>query len=356
LTAFLCGCARQAHPSITLSNNSPATLTIRNLDRQTLDAFPTLSPDQRNSLLQVHVADTPEGSPPLSGDLALRGRELVFTPRYPFQPGLKYRASFTPHQSHITFTLPSPKQTPTARVTSIYPSSNQLPENLLKFYIHFSSPMSRGEAYDRIKLLDENNHPIPSPFLQLAEELWNPDMTRFTLFFEPGRIKQGLVPRAEMGTPLVAGRTYTLVIDNHWRDSDNRPLVESARKTFRTLPADHRQPDAKRWVITPPPAGSREPLTILFDEPLDHAMLQRVISVADTAHQRATGAIQIDNEERRWSFTPTSPWRPGPHKLLVEPTLEDLCGNSLARPFEVDLNRPPTSVAPPIVEIPFDVK
>jgi hypothetical protein len=45
------------------------------------------------------------------------------------------------------------------------------------------------------------------------QELWNPEMTRFTLFFEPGRIKQGLVSRQELGPSLTSGRTYTLVID-----------------------------------------------------------------------------------------------------------------------------------------------
>ena len=42
----------------------------------------------------------------------------------------------------------------TTRVAAIYPSRDLLPENLLHFYIYFSAPMSRGEAYQRITLID----------------------------------------------------------------------------------------------------------------------------------------------------------------------------------------------------------
>ncbi len=55
--------------------------------------------------------------------------------------------------------------------------------------------MSRGEAYRRIHLLDADGKPIERAFLELGEELWDPDGKRFTLFIDPGRIKRGLKPR-----------------------------------------------------------------------------------------------------------------------------------------------------------------
>ena len=253
------------------------------------------------------------------------------------------------------FTLPSPPQTPETRITAIYPTSDELPENLLKFYIHFSSPMSRGEAYKRIQLLDDKNQPVPAPFLELTEELWNTDMTRFTLFFEPGRIKQGLIPRLEMGPALVAGKTYTLVIDSAWRDDQNRPLVRSAKKTFRALPADHRQPDPAHWRIAPPDPNSTHELMIILDKPLDHAMLQRVLSVRDPAGRPIPGQILIDQEEKRWKFSPEKPWQPGRHSVLVETILEDTAGNSIGRPFELDLNKSNSPDSPATVEIAFEI-
>ena len=102
----------------------------------------------------------------------------------------------------------------------VYPSRDLLPENLLQFYIFFSAPMSRGEAYRRITLLDiATGKIVDAPFLELDEELWSPDGTRFTLVFDPGRIKRGLKPREEVGPVLEAGKSYSLVIDRQWLDA-----------------------------------------------------------------------------------------------------------------------------------------
>src|SRR6266850_913029 len=364
MALLLRGCAGGERPSINFSNShdGPAVLSVRGLEGHTFDAFGKLSEEQRQAALRVWVADAPPESPPVLGEVAQRGGELVFTPRYPFQPGLKYRASFDPsalgkaQEPTLTeFSIPAASKEPVARVVAIYPSSNELPENLLKFYIHFSSPMSRGEAYGRVQLLDDAGKPVAWPFLELSEELWNAQMTRFTLFFEPGRIKQGLVPREEMGPALVRGRSYTLVIDGAWRDGENRPLVESARKTFRVGPADHAQPDPSRWQINSPGAGTKQDLSISFDEPLDHAMLNRVLSVRDASGRELAGAAMIDEHEQRWSFMPHLPWQRGRHVVVVESILEDMAGNSIARPFEVDLNRSSSADRPELMEIRFEV-
>ena len=37
-------------------------------------------------------------------------------------------------------------------------------------------------------------------------------------------------------------------------------------------------------------------------------------------------------------FIPAEPWRPGEYQLLVDTVLEDLAGNHIGRPFDVDLN------------------
>ena len=97
--------------------------------------------------------------------------------------------------------LAKPKTEPTV-VTQVYPTSDKLPENQLKFYLHFSAPMSRGDSYKHIQLLDEKGKAVELPFLELDEELWDPAGKRFTLFFDPGRIKRGLKPREEVGNEI----------------------------------------------------------------------------------------------------------------------------------------------------------
>ncbi len=50
--------------------------------------------------------------------------------------------------------------------------------------------MSRGDSYRHIQLRDAKGKAVELPFLELGEELWNPDMTRLTLFIDPGRVKR----------------------------------------------------------------------------------------------------------------------------------------------------------------------
>jgi hypothetical protein len=46
------------------------------------------------------------------------------------------------------------------------------------------------------------------------------------------------------------------------------------------------------------------------------------------------GRIGIDQGERRWSFTPTSPWTAGSYSVCIASSLENVCGNSLLVAFD----------------------
>ena len=254
------------------------------------------------------------------------------------------------------FTIPKAPSTPTAKVHHVYPTNDVLPENLLKFYIHFSAPMSKGEAYQHIHLIGSGSKEVDLPFLRLEEELWNRDQTRFTLFFDPGRIKRGLKPREEVGPALEEGKSYTLVIDRDWADAQGNPLTESFRKSFRAGPPDDNPIDPKDWKLQTPAAGSLAPLDVTFSKPLDHALLERVIAVTDSADHELQGTITITEKETHWSFTPKQSWQADGYNLTVETTLEDLAGNSIGRPFEIDVFHPiQRQVRSETVKIPFKV-
>jgi hypothetical protein len=222
-------------------------------------------------------------------------------------------------------------------VEAAFPSSDVLPENQLKFYIQFSAPMRRGDSYRHIQLLDSAGAPVDAPFLELAEELWDESGRRLTLLLDPGRVKQDLKPHKEVGRALAEGRKYTLAVSSEWRDANGEKLGRDFRKDFTVTKADVRQPDPKRWRLFVPAGGSREPLVVKFDEPLDHALLQHVIEAVDSMGKSVDGRISVNEKETRWSFQPTAPWVAGAYQLLVAATLEDLAGNSIARPFEVHL-------------------
>ena len=292
------------------------------------------------------------GLPPVMGDYVAQADGIRFSPRYPFAPGVAYRATFHPAKISSVFRLPAPIQERTTSVAALYPSASLLPQNLLKFYLHFSAPMSRGHIYQHIHLADAEGHPVELPFLEIDEELWNPAMTRLTLFLDPGRIKRGVRPLEEVGPALIPDKSYTLTIDADWHDARGVPLKEPFHKTFRVALPDRDPPDPATWKITAPRRDTREALALAFDGSLDQALALRMISV-----QAVPGRTTLREHETRWLFEPDQPWKAGRHEILVQSTIEDLAGNNVGKPFEVDLEetqRPRDSAR--VISLSFEIQ
>ena len=131
--------------------------------------------------MRVYVAEgrgAESDLPPLLGSYDIHGNVLTFVPRFPLQAGRRYRVVFDTGMGsgsrERTFDVPETDNSAPTVVEEVYPTSDLLPENQLKFYLRFSAPMSRGEAYLRVHLLDESGKRIALPFLELDQELWDP--------------------------------------------------------------------------------------------------------------------------------------------------------------------------------------
>jgi hypothetical protein len=115
------------------------------------------------------TVDGKKDVPPLLGEYKVNEQSLTFKPRFPLQRGVRYRAVVHPDKlpaadekyaaAEETFLLPKPKVAPTV-VEHVYPSADRLPENLLRFYFHFSAPMHRGEVYKQIRMIDAAGKPV----------------------------------------------------------------------------------------------------------------------------------------------------------------------------------------------------
>jgi hypothetical protein len=347
--------------------DSPARVEVLGLSRANLEALagPGWDVSRWPAVFAVSVAPAGPKTPAIAGRYAVDGRVVRFEPRFPFEPGVRYVARVRtvglpePGEREVTseFTPPAAERGEPAAVVRVDPEGDRLPENLLKFYLHFSKPMGRGKAYQHVRLLDDGGRPLRRPFLEIGEELWDPSGTRLTLLLDPGRIKRGLRPREEEGPVLEPGKTYTLVVDARWPDASGYPLRETFRKVFRAGPADETQPDPKTWKINAPAAGSTDRLALDFPEPLDRALLDRCIGVHGPDGRAVAGDAAVSAEGSRWEFEPARAWPAGTFQLVIDTELEDLAGNSIARPFEVDVLGPVTRrTESKTVAVPFVVR
>ena len=230
---------------------------------------------------------------------------------------------------------PAEHTTPTTVVTRVYPTGEVVPENLLRMYVEFSAPMGRPSGIPFMTLLDEQGRTIEGAFLPLDYEFWSPDHKRFTAFFDPGRVKAGILPNQQMGRALNPGRSVTLVISRDWRDEHGLPLKEEFRRTLRVGPAIATPLDTAAWRVDAPTAGGRTGVAVTFPAPLDHGLLMRALGVSRDG-EPVEGEILVDNAETRWTFTPRDPWRAGGYQLIALDIVEDVAGNQIGRAFEVD--------------------
>ena len=326
---------------------SHATIKIVGLSPRDAAALRSRAPnvEEWRAIVRVAVAaengdGAPDASvPQMAGTYAVGDADVVFTPMFGLDPGRRYYVAYSgPDGSHASGVVSLPKRIvdPSTIVDRVYPSGDVWPENQLRLYIHFSAPMGMKGGLDYVQLLDDGGRRVKDPFLPVAAEFWNADRTRFTMFFDPGRVKRGILPNEQMGRPLTAGRRYTLVVSREWTDAQGLPLKEEFRRAFSAGPVDMRPIDPKAWRLQPPPAGRRDPLVVTFPEPLDHGLLMRALGVSDAGGTPMTGDGEVGAGETEWRFTPRDAWPAGDYRLVVLTILEDPAGNRIGRAFEVD--------------------
>src|SRR5262245_10683478 len=91
--------------------------------------------------------------PPTLGAYSIENGSLTFRPRFPPAPGVRTRAVFRlpgGAPAEAVFEGQKADLSPSTRVEQVYPTTGLLPDNQLKFYLYFSAPMRRGEAWRHI--------------------------------------------------------------------------------------------------------------------------------------------------------------------------------------------------------------
>ncbi|MBC7914242.1 MAG: hypothetical protein H7Y07_08970 [Pyrinomonadaceae bacterium] len=281
-------------------------------------------------------------STPLLGEIKAT-EQVIFEPLIDLSPGLHYRI-FYRNKFIGEIQVPEVNKKNSAKLIAIYPSSDTLPENLLKIYFHFSAPMREGEALKHISLLN-NGDTLKNTFLDLQPELWNPNRTVLTLWLDPGRIKRDLIPNQKMGNPLKAGQKYQLKISTDWKDAKGLNLSKGYIKDFVTGSPDYSFSTPSNWILKLPQAHTRQALHVILKEPLDYFLLQETLSISGPNELPLRCAVKIGFGEKSVSLIPEKNWASGNYLLKINPILEDLAGNNLNRPFDRDINAPSARIS-----------
>ena len=216
-----------------------------------------------------------------------------------------------------------------ATVVAVFPSGRSVPENLLRLSIVFSG-RPPVPALPHLTLLRADGSVIDRPFLE--QELWAPDGRTLTILLHPGRVKIGLIAHEMLGRALRPGETVRLAWDGQTLKSWTVGLADTA------------PPDPAAWRLRTPAAGSRAPLTVTLDRPVE-ALDGDLIAVASPSGYRLSGRARLGPGQTSWSFRPTAPWQAGTYALRVNPNLENPCGNRVGETFEHTIAGPGT--APP---------
>lgn len=275
---------------------------------------------------------------PLFGKYLVRDGALVFLPSQPFSSGKTYRAirTDTKEKEVSQFKVPSLKKQDAVKVVKVYPTTEQVPANLLKFTIVFSGPMRQSKTiFDAIELVGPEGKPVEDPWRRT--ELWNDNDTRLTLWFHPGRVKLGVNLREQLGPPLEPGKTYTLKIPIELLDASGNKLAQGFEKKIIAGAEVRTRLDVNQWKITSPAMQSKDALTIAFPYVIDPYLFEREVIVAGPTGKIITGKSSMALGEKAWQFVPDESWQLGEYTIRVGSEVADLAGNTISRPFEVNL-------------------
>ncbi|MEM7334499.1 MAG: Ig-like domain-containing protein [Chloroflexota bacterium] len=291
--------------------------------------------------LSVFVKNEGEacGSNPVQGRYTIEDKYLVFSPYFPFEGGISYvvrtkQADTDSRYAYQEFQVGKKPAVDKAGVVSIYPSAAELPENLLRVYIYFNTPMKKGQALKQIQLTDAVGNVDSHAFMEFKQELWSADGKRLTILFDPGRIKRGVSTNMKLGPALLEGKRFYLCISGGWQDVYGQELSMETSKEFIVGKAYRQLISVNEWVLHKPAANSYDSLSIYFDRVMDHALAQSMIQIIDEKRTPVPGRWVILAQDQLVQFMPQYNWQNGQYQIVIDSRLEDVAGNNLQTPLD----------------------
>ena len=141
------------------------------------------------------------------------------------------------------------------------------------------------------------------------------------------------------GVPVEEGKSYQLTIDPSWKSQAGIPLNTGMTKSFFATAADRTSPNHVFWKITSPASGSRDELIVDLGEQMDAVLLRDCLFIRGEKSGFVKGKVKLGNKASQWRFVPDNEWEKDKYYLNIFARLEDLGGNNLNRPFDLDLSK-----------------
>ena len=347
IVIYLIALTIMIHPMETLSQISSGLILPGEIDGhvklQIPATFNQSAEGALSDLLSVYVQNERDdySRNPVQGKYEVEKDSLIFTPYFPFEAGLKYVARVKNSDaaySYQPFQIGSQQVYESASVMGIYPLTDQLPENTLRFYLYFNTPMKKGEALTHIRLVDENGNIDNQAFMEFKQELWSADGKRLTILFDPGRIKRGVSTNLDLGPALMEGNRYSLLISGNWKDVHGQEIAIDFTKSFEVVKAYRDPIRIEDLAIQQPKANTLESLVVPFDRVMDHALIQSMLRIEYENGGLVAGKWEISQDETKAFFVPEASWTKGSYRIIMNTRLEDVSGNNLNNLLDQKLN------------------
>ena len=212
-----------AEPRIQLSldPSGSGTVDVEGLPPEDLAQLQraALTRDEWTALLRVQVAtdDTPAPErPAVLGAYSVADGVLRFMPQFPFEPGTALRRRLRSFPAVVGRRRPGSgvastpdqddgrssrrvKRHPATRVLEVYPTARSPRESTAALHRVLGADESAERCARMFDCSMTDGKAVVDPFLPLEVDLWNEDRTRYTLLFDPGRVKRGILPERTDG-------------------------------------------------------------------------------------------------------------------------------------------------------------
>ena len=221
---------------------------------------------------------------------------------------------------------------------AVQPSGPEVPANLLRISLVFAQPVGEP-VLPRLELRQANGNVIDKPFLE--QELWSPSGKILTVLLHPGRVKSGLIAHDTVGPVLHADGLVVLTLDGQ------------EIKRWKVGSDNHDGPRPNGWTVGSVLAGTREPLVVELDAPIDGRDVD-YLAVTNSSNRQIQGRARLEVGEKRWTFTPDAPWTELRYILAVFGNLEDASGNRLNGHFESPGTAPEPAAADVYIPLAID--